>query len=77
MPVKTIAVKVTPNARKAGVTLEGSVLKVKVTAPAVDGKANSALIEVLAKYFNVRKSAIAIIRGETSRTKVVQVQTET
>jgi uncharacterized protein (TIGR00251 family) len=70
-----ITVKVVPNARKAQVKEEQGRLKVWVTAPAVEGKANAALIETLAEHFKVRKSAIAIVRGETSREKVVDIAT--
>lgn len=70
-----IDVKVVPNARQAKVKEEQGRLKVYVTAPAVDGKANAALIETLAEHFHVRKSAIAIVRGETSREKVVEIAT--
>jgi uncharacterized protein (TIGR00251 family) len=70
-----ITVKVVPNARKARVKEEQGRLKVYVTAPAVEGKANAALIETLAEHFKVRKSAIAIVRGETSREKVVDIAT--
>jgi uncharacterized protein (TIGR00251 family) len=70
-----ITVKVVPNARKAKVKEEQGRLKVWVTAPAVEGKANAALIETLAEHFKVRKSAIAIVRGETSREKVVDIAT--
>lgn len=50
-----------------------SVLRVKVTAPAVDGKANKALISVLADYFGVPKSKILILSGEKRKRKIVGV----
>lgn len=71
-----IEVKVVPNARKAMVEKEGNKYKVYVNAPAVDGKANKALIEILSEYFKVKKNRIEILRGETSRMKVISVQTE-
>ncbi len=49
------------------------VLQVRVTAPPVDGKANKALIVVLAKEFRVPKSKIRIVQGEASRDKVVEL----
>ena len=49
------------------------VLRVRVTTPPVDGKANSALIKLLAKEFRVPKSAIRIVQGETSREKLVEL----
>jgi uncharacterized protein (TIGR00251 family) len=44
-----------------------------VQCPPVDGKANKVLTELLAKEFNVSKSAIQIIRGKTARNKTVQI----
>ena len=49
------------------------VLQVRVTAPPVDGKANTALIKLLAKEFKVPKSKVEIVRGETSRDKLVEL----
>jgi len=49
------------------------VLQVRVTAPPVDGKANKALIQLLAKEFKVPKSRIKILQGETSRDKLVEL----
>ncbi len=48
-------------------------LIVFVQAPAVDGKANKAVTEVLAKHFKVRSRDIKIINGETSRDKTVEI----
>lgn len=45
----------------------------RVTAPPVDGKANAALIRLLAKEYGVPKSRIRIVQGETSRNKVVEL----
>jgi hypothetical protein len=71
MPI--IEIKIIPNARKNSVEKEENRYKVHVMAPAVDGKANKALIELLAEFFNVKKSSIEILRGETSRNKVVKI----
>lgn len=68
-----VNIRVIPNAKKNDVSEEGEKLKVYVKAPAVDGKANKAMIEVLAEYFKVKKGDIRIIRGERSREKVVEV----
>lgn len=67
-----VSVKVIPNAKRDEV-VDGDVLKVHVRAPAVDGKANKAVIKVLAEFFNVRKSCIRIVFGERSREKAVDV----
>lgn len=42
-------------------------------APALDGRANKAVVEVLAEFYKVKKSSVRIIRGEKSREKVVEV----
>jgi len=71
--MKTINVHVIPNARKPSIKMENDVLKVKVTAPATDGKANKAIIELLAGHFNVKRSAVIILRGERTREKVIGI----
>ncbi len=47
--------------------------KVKLTAPPVDGEANSMLIKILAEYFNVPKSSLQIVGGKSARIKIVEV----
>ena len=54
--------------------LHGDELKVAITAPPVDGQANSHLIKYLAKQFKVAKSQIQIVRGELGRHKSVTIQ---
>ena len=49
-------------------------LKVKVTAPPVDNKANAAVVELLARHYGVAKSAVQIVSGEGSRTKIIDIQ---
>lgn len=65
---------VKPNARQSSVSvgLEGQ-LVVAVRAPATDGKANQELIAVLADYFQVPKSRIQLVKGHTSRHKVIEL----
>ena len=48
-------------------------LVVFVQAPAVDGKANKAVIEVLAKHFKLKSRDVKVINGETSRDKTVEI----
>ena len=70
-----ISVQVQPNAsRNEIVSFTEGLLKVKLTAPPVDGKANAALIAVLAEKLGVRKSQVRILSGLTSRKKVVAVE---
>ena len=54
----------------------GSALIVAVTAPAVDGKASSAIIELLAKALDVPKGAIRVKSGQRSRTKIMAIDLE-
>ncbi len=67
-----LKVKVVPNAKKQEV-IEGDVLKVKVRAPPEGGRANEELIEVLAKHFGVKKSAVKILKGLKSREKLIDI----
>ncbi|MFA5794353.1 MAG: DUF167 domain-containing protein [Candidatus Brocadiia bacterium] len=69
-----IELKVIPNASKNLVKQEPGQFKVYLTASPTDGKANAALIEVLAKHFKIAKRRVAIIRGQTSRYKLVEIE---
>jgi len=75
MSVKAqVNVKVVPNSKKAKVEqTEGGVLRVNVDAPAKEGKANKRLVEILAKYLSKPKSSIRIVKGRTSKNKVVEI----
>ena len=74
MPDRTIKVKVFPGAGKNGVAgWNGDELKVKTCAQPEKGKANNAVIEILAEHFGVKKSSVQILRGHTSRHKVVEI----
>ena len=68
-----IKIKTIPNAKKEEITKEGDIYKVKVKAPAVEGKANRAVIESLSEFFNVKKSEIKILKGEKSREKLISI----
>jgi len=68
-------VKVIPKAKQNKIVKEGGRFKIYLTAPAVKGKANKALIEFLAEHFGVKKRAIKILVGEKNRNKVVEVLT--
>ena len=68
-----IDIKVIPGAKKNLVKPDESPLKVYLIAPAVDGKANKALIVVLAKHLGVRKSQLEIIKGLKSRLKTINI----
>lgn len=66
-----LKIKVIPQSKKNQIKQDGDMLKVYLTAPAVDGKANKALIKALAEYFDVKKGAIEIKRGTLSRNKII------
>ena len=70
----TLSIRVQPGARRPGVERQsdGS-WKVKLRARAVEGQANKALVEQLAEWLEVPKSSVRIVRGETSRQKVIAV----
>jgi uncharacterized protein (TIGR00251 family) len=70
-----LTVRVTPRARKdeiGGILADGT-LRVRITAPPVEGKANEALVSFLAKVLGVRKSRIEIVAGEKGLDKIVSV----
>jgi uncharacterized protein len=70
----SFAVKVHPRAHKDAITgVIGDALKLALTAPPVDGKANQAVIEFFADLFAISRSSITIASGETSRNKVIHV----
>jgi uncharacterized protein (TIGR00251 family) len=70
----TITMRVTPrSARDEVVGWDGEVLRVRLRAPPVDGRANEALQRVLAARLEVAPSAVEIVSGQTSRTKRVRV----
>ena len=70
----TFAVRVVPRASRNEIAgVHGDALKVRLTAPPVEGKANEALIAFLAKRLGVRKSQVEIMAGATSRRKMIRV----
>lgn len=70
-------IKLQPSASKNEIVgLEGEFVRVRVQSPPVDGKANKALINLLAKELGVKKAQVSITAGQTSRLKRVQVQVE-
>jgi uncharacterized protein len=70
----TFAVKVHPRAKKAAITGElGDALKVSLTAPPIEGRANDACIEFFAKLLKVPRSSVTIASGGGGRNKVIRV----
>jgi uncharacterized protein YggU (UPF0235/DUF167 family) len=71
---RRITLRVVPRADRDVVEgVVGGVLRVRVTAAPADGAANDAVIRVLAAALQVPRSAIAIVRGSTSRTKLLEI----
>ncbi|MFH1140507.1 MAG: DUF167 domain-containing protein [Chloroflexota bacterium] len=70
-----LALHVQPNAKRSEILgLANGVLRVRVAAPAKEGRANEALIDLLAALLTVPKARIRIVQGLTARNKVVAVQ---
>lgn len=75
-----LKLKVQPKARRNAIdgpmpeAEGGEVLKVAVTAPPEDGKANQAVIALLAKALGVAKAAISVVAGATDRRKLVEIR---
>ncbi len=69
-----LEVKVIPSAKKNVIRFDVTPVKVYLVAPAVDGKANKALIDFLAGYYKITKSSIRIIKGLKSRYKTITIE---
>lgn len=63
-----------PSARRNQVIgLHGDELKITITAPPMDGQANTHLIKFIAKHFRVAKSQVTIVKGELGRHKQIKI----
>jgi uncharacterized protein (TIGR00251 family) len=70
-----LTLHVQPGAKRTEVAgTHGDALKLKLAAPPVEGKANAALIAFLAERFGVPQRAVTLLRGETSRQKVLRIE---
>jgi uncharacterized protein (TIGR00251 family) len=70
----TLSIRIQPRASKNEVILrEDGGIKIRLTAPPVDGAANEALVRFLADTFSVPKSQVEIVSGHTSRDKIVRI----
>lgn len=72
-PGAEIAVRVTPRASRNAVILDGEAIRVAVTVVPEDGKANAAVVKLLAKALGVAKSRLVLVRGATSRDKLFRI----
>lgn len=70
-----VNLRISPNAKKNEIIKDGDIIKVKITALPIDGKANKALVEFFAKNFKIPKTSIEILKGETSKEKTILFRT--
>lgn len=70
-----VNLRISPNAKKNEIIKDGDIIKVKITALPIDGKANKALVEFFAKNFKIPKTSIEILKGETSKEKTILFKT--
>lgn len=70
---RTFDCKIIPNAGRDELVEADGVFRIYLRAPAVDGKANQALIKFLAGHFNLKRSQIEIIKGLKSRLKTIKI----
>ncbi len=74
MPACTLELKTIPNAPRDEIAgWLGDTLKVKVHAPALEGRANDALLEFLADKLGVHRRDVTLVRGDKSRHKVIRI----
>ena len=70
----TLSVRIHPGARKSAITgIHDNALKISLTTPPVDGRANEALIAFLAEVLHVPKSRVDLLTGQTSRSKTLRI----
>lgn len=70
-----VNLRISPNAKKNEIIKDGDIIKVKITALPIDGKANRALVEFFSKNFKIPKTSIEILKGETSKEKTILFKT--
>lgn len=72
--MRVLEVTIVPNASRTEIVGEhNGRLKIRIQQPATDGKANAALIKLLAKEYGISKSRITIVRGHTARQKTLHL----
>lgn len=71
-----LKVRVRPGAKqnRLGEKMADGTIKISLTAPPTEGRANQTLIEFLSRHFRVAKSQIKIIRGLKNKNKIVEIQ---
>lgn len=74
MAEKIYTIKVIPNSKLDKIVeLRDDFMKIKLTAPAIDNKANTALIKFLCRHFHLPKNKIILLQGEKARTKIIKI----
>lgn len=73
LPGASLAVRVTPGARRVGVELKDGVIRISVAAPPEDGRATEAAREALAEALGVAKTRLLLVRGTKSRDKLFRL----
>lgn len=68
-----ITVRVIPRSSRNEISQEGDILKVRLTAPPVDGAANEALLKLLAERLALPRRSLHIVQGATGRQKTIQI----
>lgn len=68
-----LKIRVSPKSSRSLIKEEADGLKAYLTKPAVDGLANTQLIELLAKYLGVKKYQLKIVKGDKSRDKLIEI----
>ncbi|MDD2677124.1 MAG: DUF167 domain-containing protein [Methylacidiphilaceae bacterium] len=70
-----LVVRVVPNARKTEIAgFTGGVVRVRLQAPATEGRANEELLRLFAKVFGTRRSQVVLVRGDKSREKALEIR---
>lgn len=69
-----VPVRVVPRASQIALSLDGDGLRVRLSAPPVEGAANAALVALLAERLGLPRSAVTLVRGATARHKVVAIE---
>lgn len=70
----TIEVRVQPRARKTAITgVMGTALKLALSAPPIEGRANEALVEFFSDLFDVSRSSVQVLTGAQSRNKIIAI----
>jgi uncharacterized protein len=69
-----VSVRVVPRASREAIELDGPALRVRLTAPPVEGAANAALVALFASRLRLPKRAISLVRGATSREKQLAIE---